>query len=108
VLHERLFPAAELAEGTMRLAWPGGKAVLVANRGGVLYAVDGVCTHEYCELDRGFLAPTSAATPTVTCPLHLSRFDLATGEPLDPPAELPLAVHRVSVNADGWIVLEVD
>ena len=52
---ERLFPAVELPDGTMRLAWPGGVAILVVNRGGKLLAVDGVCTHEYCELDRGFL-----------------------------------------------------
>ena len=45
---------------------------------------------------------------TVTCPLHLSRFDLTTGVPLDPPAEEPLAVYPVSVDAEGWIVLEVE
>ena len=108
MLHERLFPASELADGTARLAWPNGRAILVVNRGGILYAVDGVCTHEYCELDRGFIAPAGATTPTVTCPLHLSRFDLNTGLPLDPPAEEPLAVYKVSVDAEGWIVLEAD
>ena len=107
MLNERLFPASELADGTARLAWPNGKAILVVNRGGTLYAVDGVCTHEYCELDRGFIAPATTAAATVTCPPHLSRFDLTTGLPLDPPAEEPLTVHKVSVDAEGWIVLEV-
>jgi nitrite reductase/ring-hydroxylating ferredoxin subunit len=105
MLHERLFPASELADGTARMAWPNGKAILVVNRGGTLYAVDGVCTHEYCELDRGFIAPATTATPTVTCPLHLSRFDLTTGLPLDPPAEEPLTVYEVSVDSEGWVVL---
>ena len=104
---ERLFPASELPDGTARLAWPNGKAILVVNRGGTLYAVDGVCTHEYCELDRGFVAPAGAATPTITCPLPLSRFDLLTGAPLDPPAEEPLSVHTVSVDAEGWVLLEL-
>ena len=104
---ERLFPASELADGTARLAWPNGKAILVVNRGGTLYAVDGVCTHEYCELDRGFIAPSGAATPTVTCPLHLSRFDLTTGLPLDPPAEEPLTVYEVSVDIEGWVTLTI-
>jgi len=108
VLSERLFPAVELSDGTARLAWLNGKAILVVNRGGTLHAVDGVCTHEYCELDRGFIAPASAAVPTVTCPLHLSRFDLTTGVPLDPPAEEPLKVYRVRVDAEGWVALEVD
>ncbi len=108
MLLERLFPAAELAQGTARLAWSGGKAILVVNRSGTLYAVDGVCTHEYCELDRGFISPPGAAMATVTCSLHLSRFDLNSGAALDPPAEEPLTVHRVSVDAEGWVVLEVD
>jgi nitrite reductase/ring-hydroxylating ferredoxin subunit len=105
---QRLFPAAELAEGTARLAWPNGKAILVVNRGGTLYAVDGICTHEYCELDRGFISPAGAPAPTVTCPLHLSRFDLNSGLALDPPAEAPLAVYRVSLDVEGWIVMEAD
>ncbi|MEY4389166.1 MAG: hypothetical protein RLZZ432_885 [Chloroflexota bacterium] len=104
---ERLFPLAELAEGTARLAWPGGAPVLVVHRAGRLYAVGGVCTHEYCELDRGFVAPPAAARATVTCPLHLSRFDLESGEPLDPPAEEPLVTYPVSVDAEGWVVVEV-
>lgn len=106
VSNERLFPASELPDGTARLVWPNGKAILVVNRGGTLYGVDGVCTHEYCELDRGFVAPPGASTPTITCPLHLSRFDLLTGAPLDPPAEVPLAVHTVRVDDEGWVVLE--
>ena len=49
--------------------------------------MQGICSHEYFELDKGFLTGDS-----LTCALHLSRFDLETGEALDPPAELPLAV----------------
>ena len=43
---------------------------------------------------------------TLTCALHLSRFDLSDGEPLDPPAELPLEVYPVVVE-DGRIFIEV-
>jgi 3-phenylpropionate/trans-cinnamate dioxygenase ferredoxin subunit len=42
----------------------------------------------------------------LTCALHLSRFDLRTGEALDPPAEAPLARYPV-VIADGRIYIEV-
>ena len=62
-------------------------------------ATQGICSHEYFELDKGFLTGDS-----LTCALHLSRFDLETGEALDPPAELPLAVYPVAVE-DGEIVL---
>jgi nitrite reductase/ring-hydroxylating ferredoxin subunit len=36
----------------------------------------------------------------------MSRFDLADGEALDPPAELPLAVYPVFVE-DGRVLIEV-
>jgi 3-phenylpropionate/trans-cinnamate dioxygenase ferredoxin subunit len=78
----------------------GTDQVLVVNTG-QLSAVQGICSHEYFELDKGFLT-----AGTLTCALHLSRFDLSTGEPLDPPAELPLAVYPVVVE-NGRILIEV-
>ena len=92
----------EVPEGTMKMAWVDGTdQVLVINSNDRLFAVQGVCSHEYFELDKGFLT-----AGTLTCALHLSRFDLANGEPLDPPAELPLAVYPVVVE-DGRILIEV-
>jgi 3-phenylpropionate/trans-cinnamate dioxygenase ferredoxin component len=79
----------------------GTDQVLVVNSGGSLYAMQGICTHEYFELDKGFLT-----AGTITCALHLSRFDLENGEPLDPPAEIPLAVYDVVVE-DDRILIEV-
>ena len=43
---------------------------------------------------------------TLTCALHLSRFDLADGEALDPPAEIPLAMYPVVIE-DGRVLIEV-
>jgi 3-phenylpropionate/trans-cinnamate dioxygenase ferredoxin subunit len=92
----------EVPEGTMKMTWVDGTdQVLVINSNDELYAVQGVCTHEYFELDKGFLT-----AGTLTCALHLSRFELDSGEPLDPPAELPLAVYSVVVE-DGRILIEV-
>ena len=79
----------------------GTDILLVHDASGSLRATQGICTHEYFELDKGFLTDT-----TLTCALHLSRFDLETGEALDPPAELPLALYPVSVE-DGQIFLEL-
>jgi 3-phenylpropionate/trans-cinnamate dioxygenase ferredoxin subunit len=96
-----LFAVDEVPAGTMKMAWVDGTdQVLVVNTG-ELTAVQGICSHEYFELDKGFLT-----AGTLTCALHLSRFDLTTGEPLDPPAELPLAVYPVVVE-DGRILIEV-
>ena len=41
------------------------------NQGGEFTATQGICSHEYFELDKGFLT-----AGTLTCALHLSRFDL--------------------------------
>jgi 3-phenylpropionate/trans-cinnamate dioxygenase ferredoxin subunit len=92
----------EVPEGTMKMAWVDGTdPVLVVHANGEIKAMQGTCTHEYFELDKGFLTG-----PTLTCALHLSRFDLADGEPLDPPAELPLAMYPVIVEG-GRILIEV-
>ena len=64
------------------------------------HATQGICTHEYFELDKGFLTGD-----TLTCALHLSRFDLETGEALDAPAEIPLQLYPTEIDADGQVVL---
>jgi len=103
----------EVPEGTLRMAFVDGHdQVVVVHANGVIRAFQGICTHEYFELDKGFL--TAGGSPmsdgresgTLTCALHLSRFDLGTGEALDPPAELPLASYPVIVE-DGRVLIEI-
>ena len=92
----------EVGDGEMKMAWVDGTdQVLVIRQGGDFTAVQGICSHEYFELDKGFLT-----NGTLTCALHLSRFDLSDGEPLDPPAEEPLAVYPVVVEG-GRVLIEV-
>jgi 3-phenylpropionate/trans-cinnamate dioxygenase ferredoxin subunit len=92
---------ADLPAGTMTMVQVDGTDILIVNNAGRLHAMQGICSHEYFELDRGFLTGDS-----ITCALHTSRFDLATGEALDPPAELPLATYPVTIEGDA-IVLEL-
>ncbi len=96
-----LLAVEDVPEGTMKMAWADGTDQVLVVNAGELVAVQGICSHEYFELDKGFLT-----AGTLTCALHLSRFDLESGEPLDPPAELPLAVYPVVVE-DGRILIEV-
>ena len=92
----------EVGDGEMKMVWVDGTdQVLVINTGGDFKAIQGVCSHEYFELDKGFLT-----AGTITCALHLSRFDLSDGEPLDPPAELPLEVYPVVIE-NGRVLIEV-
>jgi 3-phenylpropionate/trans-cinnamate dioxygenase ferredoxin subunit len=92
----------EIDDGEMKMVFVDGTdQVLVINQGGDFTAVQGVCSHEYFELDKGFLT-----NGTLTCALHMSRFDLTSGEPIDPPAEDPLAVYPV-VLENGRVLIEV-
>ena len=91
----------DLPPGGLAMVQVDGTDILLANVDGRVYATQGICSHEFFELDRGFLTGDS-----ITCALHTSRFDLATGEALDPPAELPLATYPVVIE-DDQIVLEL-
>jgi 3-phenylpropionate/trans-cinnamate dioxygenase ferredoxin subunit len=97
-----LIAVDEVPEGTMKMVFVDGTdQVIVINTSGEFHALQGVCSHEYFELDQGFLT-----AGTITCALHLSRFDLESGEPLDPPADQALAVYPVVVE-DGRVLIEV-
>ncbi|MCI4331831.1 MAG: Rieske 2Fe-2S domain-containing protein [Thermoplasmata archaeon] len=76
--------------------------VAVFNAGGALFAVDARCTHVGGPLDRG-----RVSEGIVTCPLHGSQFDLATGKVMHGPASNPLRAYRARVEA-GSLVLEAD
>ena len=96
-----LCAADEVLPGSMKLCEVEGGLVLVTNLAGELHAAQGICSHEYFELDRGMLTGD-----TIMCMLHLSRFSLIDGDVIDPPAELPLAVYPVVVE-DGRVLIEV-
>jgi len=96
-----LCAADEVPPGTMKLCEVEDELVLVTNVAGELRAAQGICSHEYFELDRGVLTGDS-----ILCTLHLSRFSLIDGEVIDPPAELPLVVYPVVLDG-GRVVIEV-
>lgn len=100
----RRVPVARLDDvppGTMMMAQVDGTNILLVNLAGQIKAMQGICSHEYFELDKGFLTGNS-----LTCALHLSRFDLETGDALDPPAEMALAMYPVAIE-EGEIILEL-
>jgi 3-phenylpropionate/trans-cinnamate dioxygenase ferredoxin component len=109
-----LLAVDEVPEGTLKMVFVDGTdQVVVVHSNGVIRAFQGICTHEYFELDKGFLTgggspmPDGRPSGTLTCALHLSRFDLETGDALDPPAELPLATYPVVIE-DGRVLIEVE
>ncbi len=75
-----------------------GSHMLLSKIGGVVSAVSGTCTHEETDLGLGFVLEER-----VVCPLHLSQFDLRTGEVMNPPATEPL--KRFNVKIEGETIL---
>jgi|HubBroStandDraft_2_1064218.scaffolds.fasta_scaffold62938_1 3-phenylpropionate/trans-cinnamate dioxygenase ferredoxin subunit len=68
---------------------------------GAVHVLDDTCTHQNAALSDGWVDGC-----IVECPLHMSRFDLRTGEVDAPPAELPVRVHAaVIVNGEVWVTL---
>ena len=57
------------------------------------HVLSGICTHEEFELDG---APIQEGQ--LMCTLHLSAFDLTTGEVLSPPAEENLKTYESKVE----------
>lgn len=78
-----------------------GTRVLLSSLEGEIHAVSAICTHEEFDLGQGFVIDDA-----VVCALHLSQFDLRTGQVYNPPATEPLRVFNVKIE-DGGIFVEV-
>jgi nitrite reductase/ring-hydroxylating ferredoxin subunit len=90
---------ADVSPGSMHCVDVGVRRIMVVNVGGQLYATDRICTHEEADLSTGFLTGS-----VVTCPLHLSRFDVVSGEVENPPASIPLKTYSLKVEGTSVYV----
>lgn len=81
---------ARLGDGAMLLGHAHGDAVLLARRGGEVFAVGASCTHYGGPLAKGLLVGE-----TVRCPWHHAAFSLRTGEALRAPALGGIACWQV-------------
>ncbi len=79
-----------------RMAVPGSD-VLLYRGGGRIYALANRCSHRGGPLHKGRVTDTQ-----VTCPWHLSTFDLESGAVLEGPATAPQPCYDVRVR-DGRI-----
>src|SRR5262249_58062569 len=74
-------PAADLGEGAMITGHVGEDDVMLARKGGKLFAVSAHCTHYHGPLAEGLLVGE-----TIRCPWHHAHFNLQTGEAIAAPA----------------------
>jgi nitrite reductase/ring-hydroxylating ferredoxin subunit len=77
------------------------KKLLLTNMNGKIFATDRICTHAEADLSNGILTENG-----LTCPLHLSVFNMDDGAPQNPPAENPLQTYRTKIE-DNNIFIEV-
>lgn len=93
--------ASELEEGAISTVDLKGTHLLLSKIGGEVSAVSGTCSHEEADLGLGFVVEDR-----VVCPLHLSQFELKTGQVVNPPATESLRRFNVKIQ-DGTIFVEV-
>jgi len=94
-------PFADLADGAMLQGHAGGDAVLLARRGGEIFAVGALCTHYHAPLADGLMVGD-----TVRCPWHHACFSLRTGAAVRAPAFDPLPRWRIQREGDRVFVRE--
>jgi Rieske Fe-S protein len=72
------------------------QAVITQPTEGEFKAFSSICTHQNC--------PVTEVTDTINCSCHGSRFSIADGSVLNPPATNPLGERTVTVDGDDLTV----
>lgn len=70
--------------------------IALINLEGTIYAINDVCTHRQCSLSEGNIIEGE----TITCPCHMSVFDIKTGEVLESPALTGVATYNVRLSGN--------
>ena len=83
----------ELSPGDVHVVDLGGIEVAVFNISGQYFAIEDVCTHDGSEISSGCLYDH-----VIECPRHGARFDVRTGEVLEPPAYEPVQTFEVRIE----------
>ena len=85
----------EVPDGEKKVVTVNRVPILLCHSEGRVFAVRNECSHAYSTLDCGRMK-----YGWISCPVHGARFDLETGEPLNPPATEPLQTYEVRVVGD--------
>src|SRR5262245_64177548 len=88
----------DITEGALFGTVLGDQSLVLGRLDGVLYALDGACSHQGAPLCDGELDGT-----TLICPLHNGAVDLRTGAPERLPVDTPVA--RYAVREEDGVVL---
>ena len=92
-------PVSELPSGERLFIEVEGKAIVIFNIAGQLFAIGDICTHDDGPLGDGELESFS-----IVCPRHGGEFDVQTGKATQLPAVVDIPAYPVRV-VDGIIQL---
>lgn len=91
----------DLSDGAKKTVFISGKRLMIANVGGTFFAIDDACTHAGCSLGtEGHMEGTM-----VICGCHGSKFEIATGKVMTPPATVAQGSYEVKVEGDDVMVM---
>jgi nitrite reductase/ring-hydroxylating ferredoxin subunit len=89
----------EVPPGKMKTVSVNGQPVVLANVGGTIYALGGICSHADGPLGRGKLLGA-----VVECPFHGGQFEVSSGKAVTPPATDDVATFAVQIEGDDiWV-----
>jgi 3-phenylpropionate/trans-cinnamate dioxygenase ferredoxin component len=97
----RVARSGQIPDGYVRRFFADGVELAVARLGGMVYATSNYCTHLDCLLSSGKLVDDG-----IRCSCHGSVFDLGTGEPIYPPATVPIKTFPARED-DGQIYVGI-
>lgn len=86
-------PAAQFAEGDVRVVEVDGVMVAVYLLDGEFIAIEDLCPHDGAEIASGCVKDG-----ILTCPRHGATFNLRNGDVLSPPAYDPLEMMLVRIE----------
>ena len=86
--------AADVSPGQMIWVAVDRQRIVLANVGGIFYALRDVCGHKNAPLSRGRLDGH-----LIECPLHFAVFDVRTGNLVDGPVSADVPTYEVRVEA---------
>ena len=92
----------EMAKGTSRTVGGDEPIALYRTDDGEFFATADSCTHEQWSWGED----SDLEGKEVVCPLHMARFDIATGKPLCFPATVALRTYPVEIE-DGKVYVVI-
>jgi 3-phenylpropionate/trans-cinnamate dioxygenase ferredoxin subunit len=87
---------SEIPKGAAKRVEVNAAEIALFNLDGTIYAISDICTHRQCSLSEGMIDGG-----TITCPCHMSVFDIKSGKVLEPPALSDVASYKVRIQGSN-------